>query len=836
MRYSLLLFGCALLILPQPTRAAEEDCDCETSGQTATAAEPDVFARPSGVFYFSNGRAMMSAAMHFGDFSAFDARALPYGALLADSGPNPDAVPDIKDPVIYPDWSQPIDQRVDDLIRRMSLREKVSQMGNDAPAIERLKVPAYNYWNEALHGVARAGNATVFPQTIGMAAMWDTSQLHSIADTIATEARGKFNDGVANGPWSAQQWQYYGLTFWTPNINLFRDPRWGRGQETYGEDTYLTGRMAVAFITGLQGDDPHYIKALATAKHFAVHSGPESTRHTINVEPTEQDFYNNYLPHFEAAVREGHVGTIMAAYNSVYGMSASASPLLLTKILREKWGFAGHVVSDCDSVEDIWKTHKIVATQVEAVALALKAGLDLNCGFGTLRPPQYHAALVDAWQQGLVTEQEINQALHYVLKARFQLGLFNPPEKVPYSKYTLADVDTPEHAALALQAAHESMTLLKNSGVLPLDKSKLKKIAVIGPNADSVPMLLGNYNGTPSHPVTVLAGIRAEAASANIEVTYAVGCALVQGYRAGQGGRGAPPPAPAKGTLSADEQANFEEAVNLAKDADVVLYVGGISAQLEGEEMNTKLDGFSGGDRTRIELPAIQTKLLQALYATGKPVVFINCSGSAIAMPWEAGNLPAILQAWYPGEAGGTAVADVLFGNYNPAGRLPITFYKSTADLPAFDDYNMANRTYRYFTGQPLFAFGHGLSYTAFKYDSLNLAAGGSATPNDGSIPISVDITNTGGRDGDEVVQIYARPQGNTDSATPRERLVGFKRVAIAKGQKVTVTFDIPTKNLRLWDATKKDYVVAPGAYDFQIGAASDDIRLTTPVIVAAAK
>ncbi len=818
--FRLAVITTAFGLLARPAISQEEPCECPVDAPAAGS---------SATLLHGETPVVLQAAWHLPTFMGDTVYVPTAVELQAEVALNADAVPEIKDPVIYTDFTKPLDQRVDDLVRRMSIKEKVGQMGNDAPAIDRLNVPAYNYWNEALHGVARAGTATVFPQTIGLAAMWSPTELHAIADTIATEARGKYNDGVKSGPYSAQQWQYYGLTFWTPNINLFRDPRWGRGQETYGEDTYLTSRMAVAFITGLQGDDPNYIKALATAKHFAVHSGPESTRHTINVEPSEADFYNNYLPHFEAAVREAHVGTVMGAYNRVYGASASASPLLLTKILRDTWGFQGHVVSDCDSVEDIWKTHKIVATQVEAVALALKAGLDLNCGFGTQRPPQYHAALADAWIKGLVTEHDIDQALHRVLRSRFQLGMFDPPEKVPFSKYTLADVDTPEHSALALKAAHDSMVLLKNDGALPLDKTKLKKLAVIGPNADSTTLLLGNYNGTPSNPVSILQGIRNVASAAKIEVTYSAGCPLVPGFPAARGARGAPAT-----TLTDAQQQTFNDAVALARDADAVIYVGGISAQLEGEEMSTNFDGFSGGDRTRIELPAIQTKMLQALKDTGKPVIFVNCSGSAIAMPWEAENIPAILQAWYPGENGGTAVADVLFGDYNPAGRLPVTFYQSTADLPAFDDYSMAHRTYRYFTGKPLFAFGHGLSYTKFQYGSAKLA--GDPVANDGTVKIFVDVANSGDRDGEEVVQVYAHPRGNTDPLVPRQRLVAFQRISIPKGQHVNVELNVPTQNLRLWDSTKKSYTVTPGDYDFQIGAASDDIRQTAVVKIAAAK
>jgi beta-glucosidase len=715
--------------------------------------------------------------------------------LLAQEPAGAERIPVVTTPPIYRDPTQPRAKRIDDLISRMSLREKVAQMLNAAPAIPRLGVPAYNYWSEALHGVARAGTATSFPQAIGMAAMWDAPLLHRIADAIATEARAKYSDAIAHGIHA----QNYGLTFWSPNINLFRDPRWGRGQETYGEDPFLTGRLAVAFITGLQGDDPHYAKALACAKHFAVHSGPEPLRHTFNVDPTEQDLYDTYLPQFEAAVREGHVGAVMSAYNCVYGKSATASPFLLTEILRRRWGFTGHVVSDCDAVSDIWRTHKLVATPEEAAALAVKAGCDLNCG------SQYYA-LTRAIKQGLLTEQDIDRALHYIFVARFELGMFDPPSMVPYTNIPMSEVDSPAHAALALRAAEESIVLLKNTGVLPLDRARLKRIAVIGANADSVRMLLGNYNGTPSHPVTVLEGIKA-VAGPGIEVTYSRGCPL----------------ALHPGETYGAEAPDFVAAVAAARAADAVIYVGGISAQLEGEEMRVDYVGFKGGDRTAIELPAPQLELLQALAATGKPVVFVNCSGSAIAMPWAAANLPAIVQAWYPGQAGGTAVAHVLFGDCDPAGRLPVTFYRATSDLPPFVSYAMADRTYRFFTGRPLFAFGHGLSYTTFRYGPVTVAPA-DAAPTD-TIRLRVEVTNTGGRAGDEVVQVYARRPAITDPTLPRVRLCGFRRVSVPQGGQATVEIDIPVSALRRWNHATQTYVVDPGACELQVGAASDDIR-----------
>ena len=471
--------------------------------------------------------------------------------------------PVVEGPEIWKDAAQPMDARVKDLVRRMSLAEKVQQMRNAAPAIPRLGVPAYNYWNECLHGVARAGVATVFPQAIGMAATWDTPLIHQEADFIATEARARNNRYREQH--HGDSTQYQGLTFWTPNINIFRDPRWGRGQETYGEDPFLTARLGVAFIRGLQGDDPKYIKAMACAKHYAVHSGPEPERHRFDAEPLERDFYETYLPQFEAAVREGHVGAVMGAYNSVYGQPACANPLLLTELLRNQWGFGGHVVSDCGAIYDIYGNHRFASTPEEAAADAVKAGDDLCCGTD-------YNSLTRAVTEGLISEAEIDAALSHVLKARFQLGLFDPPSMVPYAQIPFSENNSPEHEALALKVARESMVLLKNDGLLPLDRAKIKRLAVIGANADSVPMLLGNYNGQPSDPVTILDGIR-RAAGANIEIIYEPGCPLA---------------------LSNDStgEANAEEwakAVEAAWSADVVVYVGGINSRLEGEEMRVQI-------------------------------------------------------------------------------------------------------------------------------------------------------------------------------------------------------------------------------------------------------
>jgi beta-glucosidase len=714
-----------------------------------------------------------------------------------------DKPPVVSGPETWKDASQPVAARVKDLIRRLSLAEKVQQIRNDTPAIPRLGIPAYDFWSEALHGVARNGVATVFPQAIGMAATWDTSLIHAEGEVIATEGRAKFNEYTRTH--NGDSANCTGLTFWSPNINIFRDPRWGRGQETYGEDTFLTGSIGVAFIRGLQGDDPNYFKSVACAKHFAIHSGPESKRHRFDAEPPERDFYETYLPHFEMAVREGHVGGFMGAYNAVYGQPACANPQLLTDILRQQWGFTGYIVSDCGAINDIHAHHHFSESPEAAAAAAVKAGCNISCG------GEYNA-LVKAVQTGLITEEEIDGALAYALTTRFRLGLFDPADKVPFASITISANDTPEHEALALQSARESVVLLKNNGLLPLDRNRIKRVVVIGINANSVPLLLGNYNGEPARPVTILDGIKRVAGS-KVEVTYMPGCPLALRRDESDG--------PARKMIA--------NAVAAAKSADVVVYVGGISPDLEGEEFGgtSPYDGFSGGDRKRIELPAVQEDLIKALHATGKPVVFVNCSGSAVAMPWEAKNLPAIVQAWYPGEQGGRAVAEILFGDVNPAGRLPVTFYRSTEDLPDFEDYSMADRTYRYFNGQALFAFGHGLSYTKFDYqraklDRTSVSAGD-------TVKLTFALKNSGKSDGDEVAQVYFR---HKRSAVPQPKLAlcGFERIHLAKGETKSVTVEIPVQRLRYWDKTAKQYVVEAGDYEFLVGAASDDIRLRVPL------
>jgi beta-glucosidase len=736
------------------------------------------------------------------------------GDLTEDADLVAHQIPQVSGPVLWLDPSQPRAVRVKDLISRMSLAEKVRQMGNGAPAIHRpgLDLPGYDYWSEALHGVANTANVTVFPQAIANGATWDPDLVKEMGGFIGIEGRAKnnYNREQRNG----NSPRFGGLNFWSPNINIFRDPRWGRGQETYGEDTFLTSRMGVAFILGLQGDDPKYTLALACAKHYAVHSGPEALRHVIDIDPSERDFYETYLPHFEAAVREGHVGAIMSAYNSVYGEPAPASKLLLTDLLRDRWGFDGQVVSDCDAVGDIWRNHHTVRTAAEAAALAIKAGNDLCCG-------QTFNSLLASVRSNLVTVAEIDTSLGRILESRFKLGLFDPTNMNPYLLISTNQLDTPEHRQVALQLARESLVLLKNDGVLPLDRSKIKRIAVFGENATDQRMLYGNYNGTPTHAVTILNGIR-DLAGAGVDVTYAQGCPLVVrtggGFGRGFGGQPATPPRPPVELLA--------EALTNAANADILIYVGGINAQLEGEEGNARgsggIEGFSNGDRTRIELPQVQEDFIHALYATGKPVIVVNCSGSPMAMPWEAEHLPAIVQAWYPGEEGGRAVGEVLFGNVNPSGRLPVTFYRTATNLPAFTNYSMADRTYRYFTGRPLYAFGHGLSYTRFEYSSPSLSS--KRIKAGDTLTVTFTVRNTGKRDGDEVAQVYF---AHLNSAVPQpiKALCAFKRVHVPAGKSVKVTLEIPAQRLRYWDTTKEAYTVEAGNYRLMVGAASDDIR-----------
>ena len=636
------------------------------------------------------------------------------------------------------------------LVAQMTIEEKASQLRYDAPAIERLGIPAYNWWNEALHGVARAGTATVFPQAIGLAAIFDEDLMEEIADVISTEARAKFNAQSAHG----DRGIYKGLTFWSPNINIYRDPRWGRGQETYGEDPYLTSRLGVRFIKGIQGHGD-YMKAAACAKHFAVHSGPESVRHGFNAEVSEYDLWDTYLPAFEACVKEGGVEAVMGAYNSVDGEPCCGSRRLMGGILRGQWGFEGHYVSDCGAISDFHQFHKITDTAPESAALALKNGCDINCG-------NTYLMLLQALQEGRVTEEEITQSCVRAFTCRYLLGLFSDDNEYNQIPYEANDCD--RHAEAALNAARRSMVLLKNDGILPLNLSSLKSVAVIGPNADSIPALHGNYNGTSSRYVTYLEGIRAACREANVRVNYSEGSHL---YRQN-----------CEPLAAADDR--IAEAVQAAEMSDAAILVLGLDPTIEGEQGDAS-NAYSSGDKETLELPACQRRLLDAVVATGKPVVVLLASGGALHV--EDGN--AILQVWYAGQAGGMAAADILFGKVCPSGRLPVTFYHDAEELPAFTDYCMEGRTYRYFKGQALYPFGFGLSYTTFRYSDPVYSAEKGA--------VSVRIRNDGETDAEEVVQAYVKPL-EFDSHGLNWSLCAFGRVFLHAGEEKRVRLPIPAR------------------------------------------
>jgi beta-glucosidase len=832
------------------------------------------------------------------------------------------------------DTSLSIEARVDDLVKRMTLDEKISQMMNASPAIPRLGIPEYNWWNECLHGVARAGLATVYPQAIGLGATWDEDLMFRVATSISDEARAKHHNFASKG----KRLIYQGLTFWSPNINIFRDPRWGRGQETYGEDPFLTGRMAVQFVKGLQGDDPKYFKTIATVKHFAVHSGPEPERHSFDANISERDFRETYLPQFEMGVKEGKAYSVMCAYNRLYGEACCGSNRLLTSILRNEWGFNGYVVSDCGAIGDIYQNHKIVGTPEEASALAVKSGCDLECA-------TTYQSLKQAVAKKLISEQEIDVAVKRLFTARFKLGMFDPPEMVKWTKIPYSLVDSKQNHELALEAAHKSIVLLKNqNSLLPLKKN-VKTVAVIGPNADQASMLLGNYNGLPSDPITPLRGIKEKLNGSTI--LYAQGCEWAEGLPSfekipsrnlshhNQEGLNADyynthdfkgnvlysssdsvvdavwgDSAPRKdmndddfgviwnGEIRPDETGEYQlgiittckvtlylsdtviakttyhfrdeyndprlrkstiikleagkkykikieagdtygdarvqlvwskpqanrkdqlkrQAVNIAKQSDVVIMCMGLTARLEGEEMDIKIDGFNGGDRTTLDLPKVQEDLIKEIYAIDKPVVLVLLNGSALSINWENKNIPAIIESWYPGQAAGQAIADVLFGDYNPGGRLPVTFYKSVSDLPSFGDYNMSGRTYRYFKGEVLYPFGYGLSYTTFTYDKLKITPANTGD----SVKVSVEVTNSGKVDGDEVVQLYLSDR-SAPVTVPIRSLAAFKRIYLAAGQTKTVTLVIPPNAFSIIDKDNKR-VILPGKFDIAVGGGQPGI------------
>jgi len=835
----------------------------------------------------------------------------------------------------YMNPALPVEQRLDDLIGRMTLEEKVAQMRDHATPIPRLGVPKYDWWNEGLHGVAFAGYATNFPQVIGMAATWDTDLVHRMGETVSTEARAKYNEAMLND----HHEMFFGLTFWAPNINIFRDPRWGRGQETYGEDPFLTGRLGVAFVTGMQGDDPQYFRVVSTPKHYAVHSGPEPLRHGFNVDASPHDLEDTYLPAFRATVAEAHAQSVMCAYNSIDGAPACANTMLLRDHLRDAWKFDGYVVSDCAAVADVFTGHKYSPDMAHAAAAAVKAGTDLECGYGQ---GQAFPALVDAVHQGLIKESELDTALRRLFRARFKLGMFDPPSSFAYGRIPMSEVNSAEHRQLSLRAARESIVLLKNQDhTLPL-KPGISRIAVVGPTAELIQSLQGNYNGPPPSPVYPIEGIEKRFSSA--KVTYAQGSTLVDGFAvpiehtalhpasgSGDGLTGEyfsspdfsgqavltrtdrrinfnwdkvipvaglqrnnfsvrwsgtfTPPAPGEYKLgvrvnycyACENAEGFrlylddkllvqsgtkqpergevsqaavtftdpkphkirleylhgtgtagidlawqapaavlrEEAVAAAKQSEVTIAFVGLSPSLEGEEMPVKLAGFSGGDRTSIDLPAAQEDLLKALAATGKPLVVVLQNGSALAVNWAQQNANAILDAWYPGADGGTAIAETLAGDNNPSGRLPLTFYSSLKQVPPFEEYSMRGRTYRYLADKPLYGFGFGLSYTTFEYGNLKVPA--SSVKAGDPVTVEGDVKNTGAMPGDEVVELYlTQPKA---FETPLRVLAGFKRVHLGPGESAHVSLTIDPRSLGQVDA-KGNRVIVPGEYTVSVGGA----------------
>ena len=659
-------------------------------------------------------------------------------------------------------WNRPAEDRARDLLARMTLAEKCTQLTYDSPAIPRLDIPAYNWWNECLHGVGRAGLATVFPQAIGLAATFDVDLIHRVAVAISDEARAKHHAHASRG----DRGIYKGLTFWSPNINIFRDPRWGRGHETYGECPYLTSRIGVAFVRGLQGDDPNYLKVIATPKHMAAHSGPEKGRHGFDAKVSEADLNDTYLPAFRATVVEGGAFSVMGAYNRINGSPCCASPLLLEQILRGEWGFTGYTVSDCGAITDLHEHHKITKTPEESAALAISSGLDLCCG-------QDYTHLHSAIKAGLVSELIIDRALLRLLVARFKLGMFDPPAHVPFAKIPFDVVDSPGHRALALESARRSVVLLKNKNrLLPLSK-KLRSVAIIGPNADAREILLANYHGTPSRIITPLDGIREKLGSA-ASVHCAQGCTHL----------------PTEGAWLGTSKRGFVEAIMAAERSDVSILCLGLSPTIEGEEGDA-MNSDAGGDRTSIELPRIQQELLEAIVAVGKPVVLVLIGGSAMAIPWAQQHVGAIVQQFYPGQAGGRALADVLFGDHNPSGRLPVTVYRATADLPPFEDYSMAGRTYRYCKKPVLYPFGFGLSYTRFVYGDLR------SDERDGTINISAKVRNAGKIAGQEIAQLYVENSASSPNS-PIRQLAGVQPVFLKSGQSQTLTFKLDAKQFPL--------------------------------------
>ena len=681
-------------------------------------------------------------------------------------------------------------ERAKELVGQMTLEEKVFQMLHDAPAIPRLNIPAYNWWNEALHGVARAGVATMFPQAIGMAAAFDEDMMESVGDAISTEARAKFNAQQEFGDCDI----YKGLTMWSPNINIFRDPRWGRGHETYGEDPYLTGRLGVRFVQGLQGSNPDYLKVAACAKHFAVHSGPEELRHEFDARATAQDMYETYLPAFQALVQEAGVESVMGAYNRVNGEPCNGSKTLLKDILRDEWGFDGHVVSDCWAIKDFHMGHHVTANPVESVAMAVSSGCDINCG-------DIFVYLVQAVREGKISEEAITHACERLFTTRMKLGLFDDPEKVPYNRIPYEVVDSREMRELNLEVAKKTLVLLKNEGdLLPLKKDGLRTVGVIGPNANNRKALMGNYEGTSSRYITVLEGIQ-DYLGDDVRVLYSEGCHM---YKDRVGGLGR-------------VNDRISEVKEICKLSDVVIACMGLDAGLEGEE-GDEGNEFASGDKPNLNLPGLQEELIKTACESGKPVVLVLLSGSALAVNYAQEHVPAILQGWYPGGQGGKAIAQVLFGESSPEGKLPVTFYRTTEELPEFTDYSMRNRTYRYMTASPLYPFGYGLTYTKFEVSDAEVSVN---TVTDQGMNVRCKVKNVGDRAGRVTVQVYVK--ANRDGV-PNAQLKGLKKVALAPGEEAEVIIPLNAAAFSLCNENG-EHIVEAGSYSVYVGQSQPDAR-----------
>ncbi len=682
------------------------------------------------------------------------------------------------------------EKRARSLVAQMTLEEKAFQMVNGAPAIERLGIKAYNWWNEALHGVARAGTATVFPQAISMAASFDEDLLEEVADAIATEGRAKFNVQQKYDDCDI----YKGLTFWSPNVNIFRDPRWGRGHETFGEDPYLTSRLGVRFVEGLQGHDENYLKAAACAKHFAVHSGPEDLRHEFNAEAGVQDMYETYLPAFKACVQEAGVEAVMGAYNRTNGEPCCGSKTLLQDILREEWGFKGHVVSDCWAIKDFHEGHGVTAGAEESVAMAVNNGCDLNCG-------ELFIYVADAVKKGTISEERVDEALVHLFMTRMKLGMFDKDEKTPYDDIPYTVVDSKEMQQLNLKTAEKCVVLLKNeNNLLPLDKSGIKTIGIIGPNANNRKALVGNYEGTASRYFTIAEGIQ-EYVGEDVRVLVSEGCHLYREQIS---------------NLSTGKDRDSEVKA-ICEASDVIIMCLGLDSGLEGEE-GDQGNQYASGDKPNLNLPGRQQKILELAYASGKPVVRVMLSGSALAIGWADEHIPAIIQGWYPGAQGGRAIARVLFGEKNPEGRMPVTFYRTSEELPEFTDYSMKGRTYRYMREEALYPFGYGLSYTEFAYSDVTVS---SDTVGTDGVTVRATVTNTGKREGIETVQVYVKADRE---GTPNAQLKGIRKVSLQAGESREVTLQLSAEAFALYDEQGVNQV-KEGQYLIFVGGAQPDSR-----------